>query len=263
MAEQLNVEDINEDKDIFIEHGKISKDKFSSIIESRGLNKETVVNNTKEIYDFEDFSTTMEQLEAEKGADEIKECFINNGYITRQSILSYLNNQSNALKEAEIHAIIGNKKILKYSYKKFLSIITCIHMREVFKMVDKDGSGFITLIEMMNYLKSNTGQKWSFQEVSQKMMKADLNGDGRISFEEFVKMIHDENCTKDRMIESFKEFDLDGDGVVTKEELKEILFKMDESFNEEDIDGLMKSADKNGDNTINFEEFIEMIDWDN
>lgn len=56
----------------------------------------------------------------------------------------------------------------------------------------------------------------------------------------------------------FRQFDEDGDGVISRDELKKVLQLLDEdSWTEERIDQLLKAADMNNDGKIQFAEFAQ------
>ena len=58
-------------------------------------------------------------------------------------------------------------------------------------------------------------------EVSRLIKKADTDGSGVIEFEEFVEMMGDyEVIGEEEIISAFKMFDRNGDGVISKSELK-------------------------------------------
>jgi calmodulin len=59
---------------------------------------------------------------------------------------------------------------------------------EAFKVFDKDGSGFISAAELKNIM-TNLGEKLTDEEVDEMVREADVNGDGQIDYEEFVKMM--------------------------------------------------------------------------
>ena len=59
---------------------------------------------------------------------------------------------------------------------------------EAFKVFDKDGNGFISAAELRNIM-TNLGEKLSDTEVDEMIREADLDGDGQINYEEFVKMM--------------------------------------------------------------------------
>ena len=57
----------------------------------------------------------------------------------------------------------------------------------------------------------------------------------------------------------FRMFDLNGDGLITKQELKQGLHKLGERLNDVEIDALMEEADIDGDGNIDYGEFVELI----
>jgi Ca2+-binding EF-hand superfamily protein len=62
-------------------------------------------------------------------------------------------------------------------------------------------------------------------------------------------------CTENNLKAAFDRFDLDGNGEITLDELREVLGDDDENS----LIDLIKSVDKNGDGQINFEEFKNMM----
>jgi Ca2+-binding EF-hand superfamily protein len=57
--------------------------------------------------------------------------------------------------------------------------------RQVF---DKDNDGYISAAELRHVL-TNIGEKLSDEEVDEMIREADIDGDGQINYEEFVKMM--------------------------------------------------------------------------
>ena len=66
-----------------------------------------------------------------------------------------------------------NPKNLKTSY---------VHVSQ------KDGNGFISAKELMQVMNS-LGEKLSDDEVEAMIREADVDGDGQVNYEEFVKMM--------------------------------------------------------------------------
>ena len=89
--------------------------------------------------------------------------------------------------------IDGNKAI---DFKEFLSLMTKKikdydiedELLETFKVFDKDGNGYITLDELKNII-SKLDDNISDLEVNEMLKEADDDNDGKISFEEFVKIM--------------------------------------------------------------------------
>ncbi|KAG6498689.1 hypothetical protein ZIOFF_038411 [Zingiber officinale] len=61
-------------------------------------------------------------------------------------------------------------------------------LKEAFKVFDKDQNGFISKNELKNVMMS-LGEKLTDEEVDQMIKEADLDGDGQVNYEEFVKMM--------------------------------------------------------------------------
>ena len=55
-------------------------------------------------------------------------------------------------------------------------------LKEAFRVFDKDGDGFVSYPELKIVLKS-LGEKLTDEEVAAMVKEADLNNDGRISYE--------------------------------------------------------------------------------
>ena len=59
---------------------------------------------------------------------------------------------------------------------------------EAFKVFDKDGNGFISAAEL-RHIMTNLGEKLTDEEVDEMLREADIDGDGQINYEEFVKVM--------------------------------------------------------------------------
>ncbi|GAB5589788.1 hypothetical protein Unana1_04688 [Umbelopsis nana] len=59
---------------------------------------------------------------------------------------------------------------------------------EVFEAMDSDNDGSITVQDILNYMASK-GQRMTQEEVKEMVHAADVSGDGRINYEEFVKIL--------------------------------------------------------------------------
>ncbi|KAH9507180.1 putative N-acetyltransferase 8B [Bulinus truncatus] len=62
------------------------------------------------------------------------------------------------------------------------------NQRAAFRVFDKDGNGFITTDELRLAMTS-MGEKMSEKEVDQMIREADRNGDGRVDYNEFIRLI--------------------------------------------------------------------------
>ncbi|KAJ1689241.1 hypothetical protein LUZ63_013396 [Rhynchospora breviuscula] len=60
-------------------------------------------------------------------------------------------------------------------------------LKEAFRVFDKDQNGFISAAELRHVM-TNLGEKLTDEEVDEMIREADVDGDGQINYEEFVKM---------------------------------------------------------------------------
>ncbi|KAF3325281.1 calmodulin-like protein 11 [Carex littledalei] len=61
-------------------------------------------------------------------------------------------------------------------------------LKEAFKVFDKDQNGYISACELRNVM-INLGEKLTDEEVEQMIKEADLDGDGQVNYDEFVRMM--------------------------------------------------------------------------
>nr|CDS34248.1 calmodulin [Hymenolepis microstoma] len=57
-----------------------------------------------------------------------------------------------------------------------------------FKVFDRDGNGFITLSELRLAMR-NLGENLTVEQVEEMIREADVDGDGQINYQEFVRMM--------------------------------------------------------------------------
>lgn len=62
-------------------------------------------------------------------------------------------------------------------------------LKEAFKTFDSDGNGFISAAELRHVM-TNLGEKLTDEEVEEMVREADIDGDGHVNYEEFVRMMH-------------------------------------------------------------------------
>ncbi|KAK4361666.1 hypothetical protein RND71_020618 [Anisodus tanguticus] len=61
-------------------------------------------------------------------------------------------------------------------------------LKEAFKVFDKDQNGYISSNDLRHVM-INLGEKLTDEEAEQMIKEADLDGDGQVNFDEFVKMM--------------------------------------------------------------------------
>ncbi|XP_011077787.1 calcium-dependent protein kinase 20 [Sesamum indicum] len=131
-------------------------------------------------------------------------------------------------------------------------------LKEMFKMIDVDNSGQITLEELKNGLE-RVGADLKDSEIVGLMQAADVDNSGTIDYGEFVAaMLHLNKIQKeDHMYAAFSYFDKDGSGYITQDELQLAC----EQFGLENvrIDDIIREVDQDNDGRIDYNEFVAMM----
>ncbi|URE28696.1 calcium-dependent protein kinase [Musa troglodytarum] len=132
-------------------------------------------------------------------------------------------------------------------------------LKEMFKDMDSDNSGTITLEELEQGL-AKQGTKLSEHEVKQLMEAADADGNGAIDYEEFITAtVHMNRMDREEhLYTAFQFFDKDNSGYITKEELEQAL-KEKGMYDGQEIKDIISEADADNDGRINYDEFVAMI----
>ncbi|PWZ25869.1 Calcium-dependent protein kinase 2 [Zea mays] len=132
-------------------------------------------------------------------------------------------------------------------------------LKEMFKNIDKDNSGTITLDELKQGLAKH-GPKLSDSEMEQLMEAADADGNGLIDYDEFVTAtVHMNKLDREEhLYTAFQYFDKDNSGYITKEELEHAL-KEQGLYDADKIKEVIADADSDNDGRIDYSEFVAMM----
>ncbi|KAG7505013.1 calcium-binding protein 5-like [Solea senegalensis] len=139
-------------------------------------------------------------------------------------------------------------------------------LREAFVEFDKDKDGFISCKDLGNLMRT-MGYMPTEMELIELSQNINMNLGGRVDFEDFVELMSPKLLAETagmiglrELKEAFKEFDIDGDGSITSEELRHAMIKLlGEQTSKREIEAVVREADNNGDGTVDFEEFVKMM----
>ena len=134
-------------------------------------------------------------------------------------------------------------------------------IKEAFNVFDKDNDGFITIKELATVMRS-LGHNPTEMELQEMIKKYDKDESGTIDFPEFLELINTkikETELEEQLIETFKVFDRDGNGLLSGRELKYVMAVVGEVLTDEEVDELIQQADIDGDGFINYQEFVRMM----
>ncbi|XP_069114960.1 uncharacterized protein [Argopecten irradians] len=121
------------------------------------------------------------------------------GCITTDELASVMRSMGGVTTEEELQDMIKEadadgsgdidlEEFLALMAKKMKDTDSEEDLKQAFKVFDKDNSGFITQIELRTVM-TNLGEKMDDEEVEEMIKEADLDGDGKINYSEFVAMM--------------------------------------------------------------------------
>ena len=169
-------------------------------------------------------------------------------------ITNLINNIKNYKRESALQ-----ETALAYLVHNFPQIPDVINACKLFNQIDKNDDGKINKDELLNGLKDKLKIKNLKKEVDIIFKNLDMDGNGIIECEEFVRAaVNKEFFISDEIIEfAFKFFDKDNSGEITYDEIKEVFKEslIKKSKEEISLKKIIEEVDKNGDGSISYQEF--------
>ena len=143
-------------------------------------------------------------------------------------------------------------------------------LQKEFLELDGDGDGTITVKELENALRSmKSTLNVSGSEIKRVLKDIYRDGNGTIDLNEYFEnmknrtdrhLIHRALVQRSTVRRQFKKFDKDGSGYITMEEIKQVFEeRTGGSVSIEQVESVLKDADKNSDGKINYDEFLVMM----
>jgi len=114
-------------------------------------------------------------------------------------------------------------------------------LRVTFDLFDTNKDGKISKDELSQVLQ-NLGNQASDEELENMINNADLNQNGFVEFEEFVKLMKN-HCpamsSSQSIVEAFDVFDIDGDKFISREEIRVTMSRLGQNLTSRELDEMV------------------------
>ena len=135
-------------------------------------------------------------------------------------------------------------------------------LQDLFLRFDTEGKGTISLLELRDVLREMHPDKRIDDEVISQIFKGiDRDSSGQIYYKEFLAALSESQglLTMERLAEAFNRLDVDGNGMISQEDLEKILGnKCEKSV----VRAMIDEADYKNNGQIDYEEFLRLMSID-
>uniref|UniRef100_A0A3B4GK04 Calcium binding protein 2b n=1 Tax=Pundamilia nyererei TaxID=303518 RepID=A0A3B4GK04_9CICH len=108
------------------------------------------------------------------------------GYISHKDLGECMRTMGYMPTEMELIELSQNISVKNEDFLDYKTLIFCVIKVTNF---DSNGDGQISLTELREAMKKLMGEQVTNREINEILKDADLNGDGLVDFEEFVRMM--------------------------------------------------------------------------
>eukprot|EP00934_Nitzschia_sp_Nitz4_P007754 Nitzschia sp. Nitz4//scaffold290_size23356//2353//2784//NITZ4_008485-RA/size23356-processed-gene-0.39-mRNA-1//1//CDS//3329546084//7744//frame0 len=134
--------------------------------------------------------------------------------------------------------------------------------QEVFSVIDEDTKGAIPTAKFALAVRAAGGYPTG-EQVKTMIEKADPKGSGKVTLDAFIEQMEWINRVNpldlDTIKESFKVFDKDDNGCISKAELTHVLCSMGDKLTTEEADEFAKEAYLTKDGLIEYVSFLKQV----
>eukprot|EP00340_Litonotus_pictus_P001992 CAMPEP_0170526000 /NCGR_PEP_ID=MMETSP0209-20121228/11462_1 /TAXON_ID=665100 ORGANISM="Litonotus pictus, Strain P1" /NCGR_SAMPLE_ID=MMETSP0209 /ASSEMBLY_ACC=CAM_ASM_000301 /LENGTH=116 /DNA_ID=CAMNT_0010815589 /DNA_START=57 /DNA_END=407 /DNA_ORIENTATION=- len=109
----------------------------------------------------------------------------------------------------------------------------------------------------------NLGNPPTEGEVQDMIAEVDIDGNGNINFQEYISLMARrmrDGDLEEEMKQVFRLFDRDGNGLIGASELKSLMIGIGEKITDDEVEDMIREADKDGDRFISYQEFKDIIE---
>ncbi|XP_005748159.1 calcium-binding protein 2-like [Pundamilia nyererei] len=186
---------------------------------------------------------------------------------------------SGSVSETPKKSLKKSKKVSESKNKVYISVLNSIfgadrelaqaeldELHEAFKEFDYDQDGYLNYKDVAECMRT-MGYMPTEMELLEIVQQIKMRMGGLMDFEDFIELMGPRMMgeTADmlglkELQSAFMQFDVDGDGIINLDELKEALKTLlGEKLKKGELEEILKELDINADGSIDFEEFVMML----
>lgn len=146
------------------------------------------------------------------------------------------------------------------------SMANSSHLSEIktlFSTFDKNKDGYLTSKEVAALLQSGKlSANVPYNTIQKVVREVEKRDKKMVNITQLMEVLG-RHCSEFNpmadMMEAFKVFDKNGDGVISVSELRHVMNNLGERLTDRELQQMFRNADQDGDGEINFNEFLKMM----
>ena len=134
-------------------------------------------------------------------------------------------------------------------------------IKEAFDLFDSESTGYIDSKELKVAMRA-LGFEPKKEEIRKILSEVDKQGEGNISFEDFLSIMTEKMLERDPIEEMKKAFHLiceEGQDKITLKSLQKVAKELGENMIIQELQGMIEKADRDGDGEIGEEDFLKVM----
>mmetsp|Transcript_29366 Transcript_29366/g.50307 ORF Transcript_29366/g.50307 Transcript_29366/m.50307 type:complete len:289 (-) Transcript_29366:212-1078(-) len=148
-------------------------------------------------------------------------------------------------------------------WTRLLTPAQMVEVHNAFSRFDRNGDGSIEAKEMLVVMRE-MGVRNKDDEARALIASVDIDGNGRVEFDEFLAMMARRILTIDGEVEleqAFQLFDADNSGYVTADEVRSLMQSSGDPLSDAEVEEMIALADPDANGRITIDEFKAMSCW--
>lgn len=122
--------------------------------------------------------------------------------------------------------------------------------------------GYISAKELGTVMRALGKPNILEDELKDMITELETKESGKVDEKEFMAMMSKKmksSDTEEELIEAFKVFDRDGNGLISPGELKHAMNNLGEKMTDEEIEMIIEAGDLDKDGVVNYQDFVKMM----